>query len=92
MVKIRYFYSCVWKPFITFRSIGVSNFNVLHLEELRKAGKPTPAVNQIELHPYCQQQEIVDYCQKHNIAVMGFTPLTRGVKINDPPLVEIAKK
>lgn len=74
------------------KSIGVSNFNVIHLEEFRKAGKPTPAVNQIELHPYLRQTEIVKYCLEHNIAVMGFTPLTRGKKLDDPPLVEIAKK
>lgn len=74
------------------RSVGVSNFNTIHLEALRKAGKPTPAVNQIELHPYLQQRDIVDYCRQHGIAVMGFTPLTRAKKLDDPPLVQIAQK
>lgn len=74
------------------RSIGVSNFSAVHLEALRKAGKPTPAVNQFELHPYLRQQEIVDYCRQHGIAIMGFTPLTRGKKLDDPPLVKIAQK
>jgi len=38
------------------RSVGVSNYNVHHLEEIQKAGYPAPTVNQIELHPFCQQK------------------------------------
>jgi diketogulonate reductase-like aldo/keto reductase len=74
------------------RSIGVSNFGVHHLEALKAAGCPTPAVNQIHLHPFCKQEAIVEYCKRNGIAVMGYSPLTRGKKLGYPALQEIAKK
>lgn len=49
------------------RAIGVSNFDIPHLEKLAATTKISPAVNQVELHPYLPQQELVDYCQKHQI-------------------------
>ncbi|KAI0254743.1 Aldo/keto reductase [Lactifluus subvellereus] len=60
------------------RSVGVSNYNVKHLDEIREAGLDLPSVNQIELHPYCQQKTIVDYCRSHGIVVQAYTPLVRG--------------
>ncbi|KAK8866055.1 hypothetical protein IAR55_001206 [Kwoniella newhampshirensis] len=73
------------------KDIGVSNFNVKHLEALPA---PLPAVNQIELHPWCQQREIVDYCRKKGIALQAFCPLVRirKDKFEDPVVVKIAKK
>ncbi|KZP01391.1 Aldo/keto reductase [Calocera viscosa TUFC12733] len=73
------------------RSIGVSNYGPKHLEEIREAGLPTPAVNQLELHPWCQQKPIVDYCNAHGIVVQAYTPLTRGKYFDDPALVKICK-
>ncbi|KZP01393.1 Aldo/keto reductase [Calocera viscosa TUFC12733] len=73
------------------RTIGVSNYGPQHLEEIRAAGLPTPAVNQLELHPWCQQKPIVDYCNAHGIVVQAYTPLTRGKHFNDPALVKISK-
>jgi len=75
-----------------FRSVGVSNFGVQHLEGLRKAGRPTPSVNQIELHPQMRKQDIVDYCQQHGIVVMGYSPLAKGGRMNDKKLVALASK
>ncbi|KAF7321818.1 hypothetical protein MKEN_00703700 [Mycena kentingensis (nom. inval.)] len=60
------------------RSVGVSNYNVHHLEEIASAGYEAPSVNQIELHPFCQQKPIVDYCQKHGIVVQAYCPIVRG--------------
>ena len=58
------------------RAIGVSNFSVKHLEALRKTARIwPPAVNQIELHPYNPQKEIVDYCRKHGIVVEAYASL-----------------
>lgn len=74
------------------RSVGVSNFGVHHLEALREAGKPTPAVNQVELHPYCNQEALVKYCRSHNIAVMGYTPLARGHYFQDPLVKDMAQR
>ncbi|KAL7006844.1 hypothetical protein EMMF5_003731 [Cystobasidiomycetes sp. EMM_F5] len=72
------------------REIGVSNFGVKHLEELRAEKLPSPAVDQVELHPWCQQKAIVEYCQKHGIQVQAFCPLVRGKKMKDPTLQYIS--
>ncbi|KZP01390.1 Aldo/keto reductase [Calocera viscosa TUFC12733] len=73
------------------RSVGVSNYGVPHLEEIKAAGLPAPTVNQIELHPWCQQRPIVEYCTMNNIIVEAYSPLTRGEYLNDPTLQEISK-
>ncbi|KAH9006761.1 NADP-dependent oxidoreductase domain-containing protein [Lactarius hatsudake] len=73
------------------RSVGVSNYNVKHLEEIREAGLEAPSVNQIELHPFCQQKAIVDYCRSHDIVVQAYTPLVRG-EFGNPVLQELSKK
>ena len=58
------------------RAIGVSNFTVKHLEALRKTARIwPPAVNQIELHPYNPQTDIVQYCRKHGIVVEAYASL-----------------
>jgi diketogulonate reductase-like aldo/keto reductase len=49
-------------------------------------------VNQLEISPYLQRKEITEYCQKNGIVVEGYSPLTKGLKLNDKPLVEIAAK
>jgi len=65
---------------------------VQHLEGLRQAGRLTPSVNQIELHPLKRQQHIVDYCRQHDIAVMGYSPMAKGHKMNDEKLAAIATR
>lgn len=74
------------------KSIGVSNFNTSMLEGLRKSGRPTPSVNQIELHPYMRRQELVSYCRDHGILLMAFAPLTKGRRLGEPEVVSIAEK
>ncbi|KAH7925931.1 Aldo/keto reductase [Leucogyrophana mollusca] len=76
------------------RTVGVSNYGVQHLEEIRLAGFAMPAVNQIELHPFCQQRPIVDYCQKHSIVVQAYCPIVRGEegKMYHPVVRDIATK
>ncbi|KAI2619631.1 Aldo/keto reductase [Hypoxylon sp. NC1633] len=74
------------------RSIGVSNFGVGHIEEMRDfAVVWPPHVNQIELHPWLQQKEIVQYCEEHGIVVEAYCPLVRNTKANDETLVSIAR-
>jgi len=75
------------------KSIGVSNFGVHHLEELK--GYATvfpPAVNQIELHPWFQQKDIVKWCKDNGVVVEAYCPIVRNKKKDDPILNEIAKK
>ncbi|KAK9453583.1 glyoxal reductase [Dipodascopsis uninucleata] len=74
------------------RSIGVSNYGVKHLEELARVAKILPAVNQIEAHPFISRIEIIEYCQKHNITVEAFCPITRGQKFSDPRVQSLAAK
>ncbi|CAF2805994.1 unnamed protein product [Rotaria sp. Silwood2] len=73
------------------RSIGVSNFGVQHLKWLKQAGF-VPAVNQIELHPWWPNEDIVDYCRTNNIAIMGYSPLGKGHFLNDPYLIKLSEK
>jgi hypothetical protein len=75
------------------KSIGVSNYGIGHIEEMKAYAKVWPPhVNQIELHPWCQQREIVEYCKKNKMVVEAYCPLVRNYKANDETLVGIAKK
>jgi diketogulonate reductase-like aldo/keto reductase len=58
------------------KSIGVSNFTVMMLVDLLSYAKVKPVVNQIELHPYNSQVELVDFCHSQNIAVTAYSPLS----------------
>jgi len=57
------------------RAIGVSNFQIHHLKTLEKSAKVSPAINQIESHPYFHNQEVINYCREQNIAVQVYSPL-----------------
>ncbi len=75
------------------KSIGVSNFGIGHIKEMKDYAKVWPPhVNQIELHPWCQQKEIVKFCEDNGIVVEAYSPLVRNYKANDPTLVDMAKK
>lgn len=74
------------------RSIGVSNFGASHLDELLAEAKVIPAVNQIEVHPFCQRQDLIEVCRKNGIAIEAYSPLARGNKLQDPRIVKIAEK
>lgn len=73
------------------RSIGVSNFTVEHLEELAQSTDVVPAVNQVELHPFLFQRELIDYCQRHHIQVQAYSPLARAHRLDDPTLLALAR-
>jgi methylglyoxal/glyoxal reductase len=72
------------------RAIGVSNYTVRHLTELLDHANIIPAVNQVELHPFLQQRELVEFCEKAGIVVEAYSPLTKGQKLGDPQLAAIA--
>lgn len=74
------------------RSIGVSNFNIHHLEELSAVSDLVPAVNQFEYHPLLNQQELVTYCQNKGIVPQAYSPLARGAYLDNPVIMEIGKK
>merc|ERR1712157_371919 len=74
------------------RSIGVSNFGKDDLEGLLENASVVPAVNQIEVHPFCQREELVDLCHQNGIVVEAYSPLARGNKLEDERIVALAEK
>ena len=72
------------------RSIGVSNFQVEHLERLAAGADTVPAVNQIELHPYFQNEEVRAYGEEHGIATEAWSPIAQGQCLGDEAIEEIA--
>lgn len=76
------------------KSIGVSNYGIHHLEELFAwdGFRITPAVNQVELHPWLARKELVEYCRSKGILMEAYCPVTRGVKFTDPTIVSLSKK
>ena len=75
------------------RAIGVSNYLIPHLEELRRETEIVPAINQIEFHPYLQVKPLTAYCQEKGIRVEAWSPLMQGRSIlQDPVVTEIARQ
>lgn len=74
------------------RSIGVSNFNIDHLERIIGETGVTPAVNQIELHPKFQQKALRAFHGDHGIRTESWSPLGRGPLLSDPVIAGIAAK
>jgi 2,5-diketo-D-gluconate reductase A len=91
-------YVSTWRTLEEFKadgrasSIGVSNFQVAHLERLAAETDTVPAVNQIELHPYFQNEEVRRYGESHGIATEAWSPIAQGDVLDDPVITEIAEK
>jgi len=73
------------------RAIGVSNYTVRHLEELRASSDLVPAVDQLEFHPFVYDPEVVRYAATHGIVLEAYSPLTRGRKLDDPRITAVAR-
>jgi diketogulonate reductase-like aldo/keto reductase len=77
------------------RAIGVSNYMSNHLEELLDKADEPPAVNQIELNPYCfgaARRDVLQLCVERGIAVQAYSPLAKGRMLADPALVRVAQR
>ncbi|HTP53659.1 MAG TPA: aldo/keto reductase [Thermoplasmata archaeon] len=72
------------------RAIGVSNYAIRHLEELRAHESIVPAINQVEMHPFVYDPALLDYCERRGIRLEAYSPLTRGQRLADPVLREVA--
>ncbi len=72
------------------RSIGVSNFQSSHLQRLAKETDTTPAVNQIEVHPYFANDAVRTYGAEHRIATEAWSPIAQGEVLGDPVVRRIA--
>ena len=91
-------YVSTWKTLEEFkadgraRSIGVSNFQVDHLERLAAECDVVPAVNQIELHPYLLNEAVRAHGEAHGIATEAWSPIAQGEVLDDPAIAEIAER
>lgn len=74
------------------RAIGVSNFEIKHLNDIFANCKEAPVINQIERHPNLNRNELIDFCKNHNMFVEAWSPLARGKLVKNETLKSIAKK
>jgi 2,5-diketo-D-gluconate reductase A len=87
-----------WKAFIELqseglvRSIGVSNFQPEHLERVIAETGVTPAINQVELHPYFQQVGLRREHERLGIVTEAYSPLGQGLELEEPAIVTIARE
>ena len=87
-----------WKTMIEFardgraRSVGVSNFQVPHLERLAAETDLVPAVNQIEVHPYITNETVRAYNAEHGIVTEAWSPIAQGEVLDDPVITRIADR
>src|SRR5215203_5018292 len=72
------------------RSIGVSNFQIEHLEQLAAETDTVPAVNQIEVHPYFTNVAVREYGRENGIATEAWSPIAQGEVLDDPTITRIA--
>jgi len=72
------------------RSIGVSNFEIAHLERLLAETETVPAVNQIEAHPYLLNDAVRTFGESHGIATEAWSPIAKGQVMDDPVIGAIA--
>lgn len=74
------------------KAIGVSNFQIHHLEDLMGEAEIKPMINQVEFHPYLTQKELITFCRAHDIQMEAWSPLMQGQLLDNPVLQEIADK
>lgn len=93
----------IWRTFCELaekgaaRAIGVSNFTVHHLQQLLEdipEPERRPTVNQVEIHPYCRDPELEDFCRAQGIVVTAYAPFASGAlgMLQDPTLTAIAER
>ncbi|MDR7244560.1 aldo/keto reductase [Priestia megaterium] len=91
-------YKEAWKALETLykeekvRAVGVSNFQIHHLEDLMKDRDVKPVINQVEYHPRLTQKELHAFCQKHDIQLEAWSPLMQGELLDNDVLKGIAEK
>jgi diketogulonate reductase-like aldo/keto reductase len=88
----------IWKAMVHLlidgkaRAIGVSNFSIDDLRDILQDSDVVPAVNQVEFHPFLYQKDLLSFCEKNSIQLEAYSPLTRGMRLNHPAIVDIAKR
>lgn len=74
------------------KAIGVCNFKIGHLEELRKSAKIMPMVNQIEVHPLSSKNNMLNYCNENNIQLVAWSPIMRGKIFSSELIMGLSEK
>jgi diketogulonate reductase-like aldo/keto reductase len=74
------------------RNVGVSNFTIDHLQEAKEITDTAIATDQVEYHPWMNQNGLLNYCKRHDIAITAYSPLARGKVLNDDHLQELAER
>ncbi|MFD1953234.1 aldo/keto reductase [Paenibacillus thailandensis] len=74
------------------KAIGVSNFQIHHLEDVMKDAQVVPMINQVEFHPRLTQTELREFCKRHGIQLEAWSPLMQGQLLDNPELKAIADK
>lgn len=74
------------------RSVGVSNFMIPNLEDLKASSELVPAVNQVEYHPYLQSPELYEYSKQHGTVLEAWAPIMKGQVMQVPELIAIGEK
>ncbi|TEA54533.1 aldo/keto reductase [Bacillus sp. BH2] len=74
------------------RAIGVSNFQIHHLQDVMKDAEIKPMINQVEYHPRLTQKELQDFCKEQGIQMEAWSPLMQGQLLDNETLQEIAEK
>ncbi|OAS16665.1 aldo/keto reductase [Paenibacillus oryzisoli] len=74
------------------KAIGVSNFQIHHLEDVMGTASIKPMVNQVELHPLLAQTDLHDFCKTHGIQLEAWSPLMQGQLLDNPTLKGIAER
>ena len=74
------------------RAIGVSNFQIHHLQDVMKDAEIKPMINQVEYHPRLTQKELQAFCKEQGIQMEAWSPLMQGQLLDNETLQEIAEK
>ncbi len=73
------------------KSIGVSNYTINHLQDLLDQGIKI-AINQVEYHPFLNQEALFNFCLRNSITLTAYSPLARGKVFHDPDIKQLSKK
>lgn len=73
------------------RAIGVSNYTIKHLEEMKSYANVMPAVNQVEFHPFLYQKDLLEYCRKNHIGLEAYSPLMHGKRMDHETISSAAR-
>jgi methylglyoxal/glyoxal reductase len=74
------------------KTIGVSNYMVSNLQEMRNYAVILPAINQVEFSPFLYQKKLLQYCRSEDIQLQAYSPLARGLRLDHPTILNIARK